>query len=90
MNEKKKWINKVRNATETHEELTVEELIDWLSGFENNMDKKVLVTYDTGYGVVPIRKKCLKITDKSIILCGDWNNDIYSIPNANTKWIRWD
>ena len=71
MNEKQKWINKVHNAVENNPPLTVKELINWLSNYENNMDKEVLITYDSGYGVVPIRKKCLKITDKSIVLCGD-------------------
>ena len=51
--------------------LTLRELIEWLSGYKNNMDKEVRVSYDNGYGAVGIQKKVLKIKDDYILLKGD-------------------
>ena len=51
--------------------LTVRELIEWLSGYVNNMDKEVRVTYDDGCGAVGIQKKVVTIKDDYIVLKGD-------------------
>lgn len=69
--ENKRWLKKVNNALEKYDDLTLGELLEWLGGYEENMDKQVRITYDTGYGTVGVKRKCLKITEDKIIILGD-------------------